>query len=426
MYKLKLLILLLVSAYSLEAQESPCLDCYDNPLDATLSYPDPCGTPEYEKSILTEINSRNTHYDFHYTMRKIQNPSTISGLGLTNYKWNVTGYQKKPFILDGILNMPIAIQGPRVLGINTFHAIPKFKFRIFQNDEDFPYGNGDSSSPVRTPSAMPGMAWYWTKKSWWKINSDDDNPKSKYLGIYAYHHSNGQDGPELDTLRLGEINTYNGNFGEQIIIEFIYGGQIKFTPEQYDFYGDENELKKVKSRKAGNVYSQYITKRSELYWKASYEYHPGFLSNEVFKELNTYGRHRLNFNLSYLQLRSVRDFISDGQLWCQIAEERSFEKFRHTLDFSYIIDSNYNRGNFTNPDEISFIDISKRLNINYTIYRVIQRTQNFALFAQIGYNGSDRYNIYFNDSYINLRAGLAFAFFDQPNNSNLFSLINPN
>jgi len=93
--------------------------------------------------------------------------------------------------------------------------------------------------------------------------------------------------------------------------------------------------------------------------------------------------------------------------------EKAFERHRFTLNFSFIADSNYRRGNFLNSETIQFFDLSKRINLNVNWYRVIGDSQQAATFLQIAYSGSDEYNIYFNNTTLNFRAGIAFAFFDQ-------------
>src|SRR5690606_26833618 len=107
-------------------------------------------------------------------------------------------------------------------------------------------------------------------------------------------------------------------------------------------------------------------------------------------------------------------FIGDGTLWCKVAPEQTYERWRHILNGSFALDKNYYRGEISSLRKVSFFDLSKRLNINYTCYYMIGESKYSALFAQIGYFGSDDYNIYFNESYFNLRTGIAFAFFNHP------------
>lgn len=155
-------------------------------------------------------------------------------------------------------------------------------------------------------------------------------------------------------------------------------------------------------------------KKCELYWKVGYEWHPEQLTNSVFDNLDIYGRYRLNINMSYLIKSTLWRPIFLGEKIYSFIPEKPYEKWRHTLNISYILDRNYKRGNYLAPEEVKFFNMKRRLNVNYTIYYVIGRSQNAALFAQFGYQGSDDYNIYFNNSYTNIRFGIAFAFFDQP------------
>jgi hypothetical protein len=403
-------------------QVQNCPDCYKNPCDANPPLSN-C-TEEYEPSISKAINKRISSYNFHYTLRKIHEPSTVSSFS----NWNIynLGYQKKNFVLDGDLNTPIAIQGPQKFGLNTLHIIPRFKFRIFQNDENFPFGNnGDQSLPVRTPSAMPGIAYYWSSFNWWTQKANN-LLRNKYLGLYVYHHSNGQDGIELDSVNIGEINTYNGNFGENLVFEFIIGGKIEeFIIGSNNILAStqilcsEKEYQKFEEYKFGKKITRKTGLKQELYWRVSYEYHPKYFTNSVFDSLDTYGRHRLNINISYLRFFKLWEFIGGENQWCALDEEKNYEKWRHTLNISYILDKNYNRGNFIKPENVTYSNLKRRLNISYSIYYVLGKSQYSALFAQIGYFGTDNYNIYFNNSYATFRIGFAFGFFDQPNSANL-------
>jgi len=403
--------------HSGKAQIQNCPDCYKNPL-LTRSPVIDC-IDEYGTDMQNEIKTQRVHYEFYKTLRKIHEPSTVSSF--TNWTFNNLGYQKKNFILDGDLNIPIAIQLSGKIGLNTLHIIPRFKFRIFQNDPDFPHSaNGDASLPVRTPSAMPGIAYYWAHPNWW-TDQEDKHIQNIYLGIYAYHHSNGQDGNELDTILVGEINTYNGNFGEDLVFEFIFGASKKFRSIQNDKWFGTEYNEKVGNYKLGKKLTLKPSTGHELHWRVGYEFHPKVVSNPVFDSLDMYGRHRLNISLSYLRLPKFWSFIGDNDEWCSIGPERNYEKWRHTLNISYILDNKYKRGNYLNPEVVSYFNLKRRLNISYTLYYVIGRSRFSALFAQVSYFGTDNYNIYFNNSLTSIRIGVAFGFFDQPHKSDLVS-----
>ena len=411
------MLLTVYDQMELRAQKEPCLHCTKDPLQAEriescCPYEDTIAS-----GVMDALFKMEESHNFHTTMRNLQEPSTLSSLA--NWTFNTYGYDKKNFVLDGDLQIPIAIGGGRY-GLHTFQVIPRLRFRIFQNDAGVPFGiAGDRSLPVRTPSAMPGVAYYGSVRSWWS-NGDDLKGissifKDKFFGLYAYHHSNGQDGPELDTLHPGYINEYNGNFGEELIFEFILGGRKKFITEDL-FLIDGSNSKKV--RKENNVPGKRIflktSRRKELYWKLNYEWHPRSISNAVFDSLDMLPRHRINLFVSYHIIPRLWEHIGDGELWCSTSPETSYEKWRFTLNMNYAIDRDYYRGQTDQLEKINYFDLTKRMNIWLRSYFVIGRSRYASLFAEAGYHGSDNYNIYFNQSLWYFRAGLAFGFFDQP------------
>lgn len=156
-------------AHTAYSQQQDCFSCVENPLSFHLI--SKC-CPENDSIPVIVSDEKNRlieNHHFHATMRMIQEPSTVSSI--TNWTINTYGYDKKNFILDGDLQFPISIGGGR-FGMNTFQIIPRFRFRIFQDDPMVPFGKeGDTSLPVRTPSAMPGIAYYGTFRSWWSTNS---------------------------------------------------------------------------------------------------------------------------------------------------------------------------------------------------------------------------------------------------------------
>lgn len=396
----------------IHSQYQHCFQCSENPCDS-FQYKSCCADSNYNSQILSEIISiRERKIDFNNTLRMIHEPATISMW--SNLHHNYSGYQKKPFLLDGDLNIPISFQIPNRLGFGTLQVIPRFKFRIFQNDPKVPFGKGDISLPVRTPSAMPGLVYYFTTNKLWKNTNDPGLFSDIYFGLYAFHHSNGQDGEEVDLINKGEVNTYNGNFSENLNFEFILGGRKKITTLNLNNFCNNRTYKRSIHKRVGKELDLKPSIRREFYWKLGYEWHPKELSNQIFTDFNMYGRKRLNLYFSYSIIPTLWQFISDGLQWCQISSETSFERFRHNLKITYIMDQQYFRGNTHSLEKISQFNVSKRVNINYSLYWIFKKSQFSALFAQIGYFGSDEYNIYFNDSYLNLKAGIAFGFFNQP------------
>jgi hypothetical protein len=295
---------------------------------------------------------------------------------------------------------------------------------------------------VRTPSTIPGIAYYFSPASWWnpdrywdrklKMANKHDGVHdellgdNRYLGVYAYHYSNGQDGREIAA--NGAVNTYNGNYGEQVIFEFIYGQQRKYV-----FSGDDilsinsNHKKKVAADPSGS--NELFVKSShgmELNWRLSMEWHPYVLSNQVFRDVSNFGnyasgahmlgRARLNGRASLHLLPKLIEYISSGEKWCLISPETNYERWRFMLNFSYIMDSHFYRGaTVYELHKIDPLGMYRRLNLALTAFHIIKRSKYAAVFAEAAYNGSDPYNIYFNDSLWQFKFGLAFGFFDQPN-----------
>ncbi len=174
-------------------------------------------------SVQEKLDARERNYDFHYLMRSIHEPSFVTSKITWNW-WNL-GTVKKNYVLDADVNIPIALGGKR-MGLSTFHVIPRFIVRIFHDDMSIPYGpKGDDSFPVRTPSTIPGLAWYFTFKSLWESGQNDH--ANYFFGIYAFHHSNGQDGDEI--YPDNTVNIYNGSFGEQVVFDFTFFGFTRIT-----------------------------------------------------------------------------------------------------------------------------------------------------------------------------------------------------
>jgi hypothetical protein len=386
-----------------------CLDCYKNPLKLGLTKKClPAESQHLDPAVHATIRKRQENYLFHRTMRMLQEPSTVTSF--TTWTINNLGYDKKNFVLDADLQIPISFGGKR-FGLNEVEVIPRFQVRIFHNDPNVPYGpNGDVSLPVRTPSAMPGAAYYHSFRSWW----EKEKFPFRFIGLYAYHHSNGQDGYELDTTNNQKrVNVYNGNFSEDLVFEFMIGGRIKSIANDKPLLSESNK-NKVHDNKPGKQIFIKRANEQEFYWKLSYEWHPQALSNTVFDSLHMMGRHRINIRSALIFLPTFSEYIGDGTQWCNIVPEKRYERWRITGNLSYILDGDYYRGDVANLEKINFFNLNRRLNFWVTGYRVIGHSGNAAVFAQAGYWGSDNYNIYFNESLWQFKFGLAFAFFDQP------------
>ena len=362
---------------------------------------------------------RNMTVDFYQKLVFFSEPSLLSPI---YFDYN-TG-NKKPYVLHADVKIPIGLGGPRwstkkrddSFWMSYVEVLPAFKVRIFQDDPE----NGDSSIPVRTPSLMAGISYIGASSKWWnKVVAVDEHDNactvSHYIGLTAYHHSNGQDGPELIN---NELNEYNGNFGEQVVFRFFLGGNfIANNSSMGNFYDinhrKENFKRLYKGRRSA------LNKEDIFYWRTGFEFHPWeqFGTNVVFKEHYLYGRHRIQLQGGYSLTPFFRDVYFNGTEWVPIDErkpERRTEVFRVIANVEYITDLKYNQGrNVLSLQRVGLFDFRKRFNADITAYYIFPGTTSASAFLRLGYVGSDNYNIYFQNSYFEARLGLAFAFFIQ-------------
>jgi hypothetical protein len=408
MLKYLILTMLITGGQCAMAQYSNLVECTEDPFNIPLS-----PEPVVSTSVQTKFDRRQRNFDFYRNLQTMQDPSYVTPF--LSWTRNNMGYDKKNFVLDADLQIPISIGGKR-FGLNTIQVIPRFKVRIFQNDLNVPlHEGGDESLPVRTPSAMPGIAYYFSTKSLWK--SHEARSKS-FFGIYAFHHSNGQDGSEYDE-KTGKINVYNGNFGENLVFEFLFGQRFTGSINYLDV--DTNNPH-IKTPKLGEVFKIVWGKKVDWYYKVGYEEHFKGLTNAYFLKKNMYGRHRLNAYGGAMFMSEIRDYITDKQQnsyqFCSWGPSETIERWRLTWNMNYILDSEYYRGEtVTTLNKVKVNDIKKRLNLWLTAYHIIGRSKFAAIFAQAGYFGSDNYNIYFNESLFHFKLGFAFGFFDQIDNN---------
>lgn len=431
----------------------PCLPCFDahsvsfntdsiKCCDDTISFPD----------IADRIEVRRRNFHFYKSMLNVQPPSTLSGATISSFTFNTMGYDKKNFILDANVQSPIALGGKR-WGLHTIHIIPQFVFRIFANDPNVPlHPDGDTSLPVRTPSAIPGIAYYFSPKQWWDpdrhwskneaeanrtaATKDTHVGDNRYLGLYLYHHSNGQDGIEIVN---DSVNIYNGNFGENVVVEIIYGQQRTYIMNQQALLNKLNtnnqQRKQRIQERAERMERSERDKTPEVFiksansmqlnWRVSLEWHPYGLSSSTFRDMSAFGdypsrsrmipRTRLNGRASLHFIPMLVEYITGSDRWCLVSPAAHYERWRFMGSFSYALDPDYYRGTrISDLENVGYFDLNRRLNLSFAAYHVLKRSKYAAAFAEVGYMGSDPYNIYFNDSLWQIRFGLAFGFFDQP------------
>ncbi|MEM9920933.1 MAG: hypothetical protein AAF990_22730 [Bacteroidota bacterium] len=377
------------------------------------SNPDSVGAEYGLEEVLTK---RRKTYDFFNTMLLISEPSTISGGRFTDFTKNTnSALQKKSFVLNADIQVPIGMGGKRWrIGkwMNTVHLIPQFKVRILANDP----AQGDTSLPVRTPSYLPRLTYYGAPTGLWqRKHPSKKRVSSHFMGFSAFHHSNGQDGSEFRP--DGTINTYNGNFGEQVVFEWLIGGYYQWGCNRpMGFEGTpvdsirENFSRIVRS-------STRVSYDRSFYWKLSYEWHErSTLTNQVFEPLDLYGRNRINMQFGLSIVPTFRDLVysAEKDKFVAVTGYQAKEQLRFVVNFNYIVDGDYNEGDQNGLTKVGFFNLSRRLNFNLSTYWRIRGTPFASLFIQGGYYGSDAYNIYFQESLWQFRFGLATAFFKYP------------
>jgi len=371
------------------------------------------------------LERRTNALDFFKMMRQLAEPSTISFFGTDKTWYTNSDHQKKLFILNGDIQTPIALGGRRwtiknkiFWGkrnlMNTLHIVPRFKVRIFKNDY---VKFQDTSTAVRTPSYLPAITWYLGREKKWRQSktSRRNYTSSRFFGIKLFHHSNGQDGDEFNP--DGTINFYNGNFGENLVPEFIIGGIREYEARPFFLFN----LKKFKKQPDAKTAPGQA--RRLFYWKASFEPHLKKLfgiplTNAVFDSLNLYGRYRANLQLGWSVLPGYRELLKSGDCYIQVTEREERELFRLLLDFSLIADPDYSVGDRNKRKQVG-LGLDKRVNLYATLFWRITGAPNASLFAQFGYWGSDPYNIYFQQSLFQLRGGISMAFYKFSENPDL-------
>ena len=373
-----------------------------------------CKKSDIIYSDIDSINKRRLKsYNFYRTLLKVSAPTDIY-FPFLDIRKTYNGPQKKPFILNADVKTPIGLGGYR-WGLWSVHVIPQFKVRIFQDDNSFAQGflKGDESAPVRTPSYMPRITVFKTFENWWQ-------PKeilSQYIGFSAFHHSNGQDGQEF--FPDGTINIYNGNFGEQVAFELIYGGirerelrQTKFSPRRL--------ARKESNKEIGTLVHERTCAQDFLFYRLGLEVHaPDILTNQDFLQYNLYGRYRINYEFGY----SIRPYVAEKVYSPQAAQDTNTvggwvyltcpepkEIWRLVLNGTYILPIDYNIGDMNSQSKAP---LSRSLNIQLTAYWRIPGTTGTALFGRVGYYGSDQYNIYFQQNYLGMGVGLSLAYFTE-------------
>lgn len=313
------------------------------------------------RAITKEINRTNNESFMEQTLN-------YSKLSFASPPYMDVGSPKKAYILSADI-IPQFVIGGKWSPI-PIHLTPGYKVRIFRNNDAF----GDSSLPVRTPSFMPGASVYFRLKSF-KKGLD----KIQYGSISYFHHSNGQDGPEIDR-STGKYNTYNGNFS------------TNFFEAAYHF---RNRLANTSSNDFFQCQSNTLSYR-DVYGRIGFEQH--FAVADTLRDL--YGLQRVNATIGMVWVRQYRDVI-DGipMSECYLREHQ-----RLVADFTFI-------GGRRHP---SYGSLKNRINVALNYHWRVPSSPNTALFVGAGYYGSDTYNVYFEQSYFYARIGVSLGFFVAP------------
>lgn len=206
-------------------------------------------------------------------------------------------------------------------------------------------------APVRSPSYMPGL------KVFGRLNNDPERPR--FLALAYSHHSNGQDGPTLDS--LGRFNRGKGKFTTNYYtLDYIFG----------------------KSTQGAN--------RSENQFASlGIEIHTGLFNVGYSKELaGNYGFIRVNGSWIY-DIHKVQ------------RANKHRDHYRIHASFSYILDTYQN---------YSITNAGKRSNTSVSFIYQPGFMDNVGLTIGTGYRGQDDYNIYFEDSYAYMSIGVAYGF----------------
>ena len=206
-------------------------------------------------------------------------------------------------------------------------------------------------APVRSPSYMPGL------KIFSRLNNDVESPQ--FLSLAYSHHSNGQDGPTLDS--IGRFNR----------------GKGKFTTNYYtlDYTIGRKTASSIHST------SQYASLGLEL--------NTGLFNIGYSKELKgNYGFVRINGSWNYDLLRDRPD------------DDKYQNHQRIQFKFAYIADDYKN---------YAATNLQKRLNASLNYSYQPGFTDNVALSLGAGYRGQDDYNLYFEDSYSYVSIGVVYG-----------------
>lgn len=273
----------------------------------------------------------------------------------------------KPHFIFGGERMPIAI-----------HLTPRFQVRIFKENKKI----GDTSLPVRTPSYMPGGTVYF---SWKKQRLVEEKKFFDYVGISLFHHSNGQDGEEIDP-KTQKFNHYNGNFSTNFVeIRYIARWRSKVDTSLFGFFKNKwNQLP---------YHDQVFQIGAETH---------------IFQEetlSKRYGNHRLNLRYMRNSVYNYRDYIV-------LSHDTAIEKTTYPRELDrWIVNATLVGG----QREGGLNGFRHRFNIDASWHIRIPGSPNASGFIGAGYYGADPYNVFFDiEPYLFVRVGFGLGLFIAP------------
>jgi hypothetical protein len=343
--------------------------------------------------------ARESAQDFFHTLMYVSDPTLLSAYTEYDRGWpNKKEFAVKPYYMQAQINTPIPIGGKwakTVKGGLRFAVFlhPDVEFRLLRNDRL----RGDSSTPIRTPNFKPGMTMFFTQSKLWDARKD-----KHYFGLKIYHLSNGQDGVHFRPQDGGYYNRYNGDFSDFIVFQFIYGG----------FYARDHIAVDTNKLVNRSKYNRVLYTSSNLYWKAAFTVYPRRFLDSVLVAQSMYGKYRTQIQFGWIYAPVYQGGIynrSEHQFHPMYLPEKR-ERFRVWVDMEYIWDVPYRSGPLQSLQNVPIYDITKRMNITLTGSYRIWGTPFAGVFAQVGYYGSDPYNVYFQQSLLFVRAGISAGF----------------
>lgn len=346
-----------------------------------------------------EEAARESAMDFYGTLMHTADLTLLSAYSEYDKSWpNNKVFANKPYFIQAQLNTPIPIGGRWAKTVKTGMRFavflhPDIEVRLLRNDK----ARGDTSTPIRTPSFKPGATLFITHSRLW-----DNRPDKHYFGFKVFHLSNGQDGPHFRPQDGGYYNRYNGDFSDFIIFQVIYGGTYLFDHQKID-------TSKAIYR---SHYNRTLYASSQLYWRTGVTFYPKvFVDSQLVAE-HMYGRYRSNIQIGWIYAPVYQSGVYDHKhgIYKVRSQPERRERFRVWLDMEYIWDAPYRTGPLGDLRTVPIYDITKRLNISLTGSFRVWGTPFAGLFVQMGYYGSDPYNVYFQQSLLVLRAGISGGF----------------